>query len=98
MYKSNITLTSGCGGWLGTCNEAKDSVLSSSGRGRGGVASNRGVPGVSVESVRVGVAHGDPYGVEVSDMYGSTEHKRRFFNGVGNSASIQCERLHEFLK
>lgn len=57
----------------------------SSGRGRGGVFSNCGVPGQSVESPRVGVAHGDVYGVEVSDMHASSGHKRLFFNGVGSS-------------
>lgn len=82
-------LTSCCGGWLGICKGVNGSELGSSRRGRGGVASSRGVPGASVDSVRVGVAHGDPYGVEVSDIDGSSEHKRRFFNGVGNSTSTK---------
>lgn len=56
------------------------------------MASSRGVPGASVDSVRVGVAQGEPYGVEVSDIQGSSEHKRLFFNGVGNSASIWTEK------
>lgn len=79
--------------WLGICKGVKGSELGSSGRGRGGVASSTGVPGASVESVRVGVAHGDPYGVELSDIHGSSEHKRRFFNGVGNSTSTKWQML-----
>lgn len=76
---------------MGICKGVEGSVLGSSGRGRGGVASSRGVPGASVDSVRVGVAQGDPYGVEVSDIQGSSGHKRLFFNGVGNSASTRTE-------
>lgn len=63
----------------------KGSVFCSSVRGRGGVDSKAGVPGASDWSVRVGVAQGEPYGVELSDMQASNGLKRRFFKGVGNS-------------
>lgn len=67
------------------------SVLGSSVRGRGGVASKTGVPGASAWSALVGVAQGEPYGVELSDMQASNGLNRRFFKGVGNSVGRDTE-------
>lgn len=47
---------------------------------------------MSEGSGRVGVAHGEAYGVDDSDTHESSGHKRLFFSGVGNSGHAQTKQ------